>query len=84
MTALPVQRRPWRLPVTAAAASVTAAISVIALFDADLSGLLTRDEALLRAGQWWRVLTPILVQPAGWGQFAFNLTGLQQLIGASR
>ncbi len=36
----------------------------------------------MRAGQWWRIITPVLVQPDGWGQLVFNLLGLT-IVGAA-
>jgi len=36
---------------------------------------LQRDPVHLRAGQWWRLASPLLVQPSGWGQYAYNLLG---------
>ncbi|MEI2778466.1 MAG: rhomboid family intramembrane serine protease [Tetrasphaera sp.] len=74
---------PWTtVPITLTAFAVTAAVSVAALLDPALEHLLTRDAALVRAGQWWRLITPILVQPDGWGQFAFNLAGVA-VVGAA-
>jgi membrane associated rhomboid family serine protease len=37
---------------------------------------LQRDRSSLEAGQWWRLVTPMFVQPAGIGQYAFNVIGL--------
>jgi hypothetical protein len=61
------------------ACAVTVAVSVAALFNPTLMNLFTRDLAQLRAGQWWRGFTPVLVQSDGWGQLAFNLLGLALL-----
>jgi membrane associated rhomboid family serine protease len=33
------------------------------------------NRARLLDGQWWRLVTPMLVQPSGAGQYAFNLLG---------
>lgn len=37
---------------------------------------LQRDPSRLGDGQWWRVLTPLFVQPSGLGQYVFNLLGV--------
>ncbi|WIB59777.1 rhomboid family intramembrane serine protease [Curtobacterium sp. MCLR17_007] len=55
---------------------VTAAVSVAAVVHPSLTAVMIRDGELVRAGQWWRLVTSILVQPDGWGQFAFNLLGI--------
>lgn len=55
---------------------VTAAVSVAAVVHSPLTAVMIRDGELVRAGQWWRLVTSILVQPDGWGQFAFNLLGI--------
>ena len=74
---------PRRRPVlTVVVCAVTVAVSVAALFSPTLMNLFTRDLAQLRAGQWWRGFTPVLVQSDGWGQLAFNLLGLA-LLGAA-
>jgi membrane associated rhomboid family serine protease len=44
--------------------------------------LFVRNLPHLRTGQWWRVVTPVLVQPSGWGQLVFNLLGIA-VIGAA-
>ncbi|MEA2842401.1 MAG: hypothetical protein QOJ69_72 [Actinomycetota bacterium] len=62
--------------LTAVVFAVTLAVSVAALFIPDLMALFTRDLAKVRQGQWWRVVTPLLVQSSGWGQLVFNLAGL--------
>lgn len=71
------QRTDPRPPVrTFAVFAVTLAISVVALLSPALMNASTRDLPRLRAGQWWRIVTPVLVQPSGWGQLVFNLLGL--------
>jgi len=62
--------------LTAVVFAATLAVSVAALFIPDLMVLFTRDLAKVRQGQWWRVVTPLLVQSSGWGQLVFNLAGL--------
>ncbi|WP_080737173.1 rhomboid family intramembrane serine protease [Rhodococcoides fascians] len=56
-------------------ASITTVVSVVAFLDSSVMDLLVRNRPLLESGQWWRAVTPVLVQPDGWGQFAFNLLG---------
>ena len=55
---------------------VTALVSVTAILHPQWTLLLRRDEPAWAAGQLWRILTPVLVQPDGWGQLAFNLAGI--------
>lgn len=62
--------------MTAVVAAVTMAVSVAALINTSFMGVTSRDLGRLRSGQWWRVASPVFVQSSGWGQLAFNMTGL--------
>jgi Rhomboid family len=55
---------------------VTSCVSIAALVSPALMRLFVRDLPKLKAGQWWRVVTPVLVQPSGWGQLVFNVLGI--------
>ncbi|MDQ2729023.1 MAG: rhomboid family intramembrane serine protease [Actinomycetota bacterium] len=78
--ATPVRRSvAWLTGVVSAG---TLAASLAALARATLMQATTRNLAQLRAGQWWRIITPVFVQPDGWGQLAFNLLGVT-VIGAA-
>ena len=73
---------PIRRPVlTVVVCAVTLVVSTVALLCPALMRLFVRNPQL-RTGQWWRVVTPVLVQPSGWGQVAFNLLGIA-VIGAA-
>jgi membrane associated rhomboid family serine protease len=62
--------------LTGVVAVGTLAVSIAALASPGLMQLMTRNVAELRTGQWWRIVTPVLVQPDGWGQLVFNLLGV--------
>jgi len=72
-------RGPW---LTGAVSAVTLAVSITALASPALMRLLTRDVPRLWSGDWWRALTPLLVQSDGWGQLGFNLLGIA-VVGAA-
>jgi membrane associated rhomboid family serine protease len=80
--ARPGEARAPRPVLTAAVFAVTLATSVAALASPVLMQLFTRDLPRLRAGQWWRVVTPLFVQPSGWGQLVFNTVGIA-VVGAA-
>ncbi|MDI1460929.1 rhomboid family intramembrane serine protease [Catellatospora sp. KI3] len=63
-------------PLTAAIALLTTATFAAQLAEPAVVDLLHRDAALIRDGQWWRLLSPLLVQPSGWGQYLYNTLGL--------
>jgi rhomboid protease GluP len=42
---------------------------------------LERRPGMLASGQWWRLITPILINPEGWRQITFNLLGIA-IVGA--
>lgn len=74
---------PTRRPaLTAVVCGVTLAVSVAALASPALMRLFVRNLPHLRTGQWWRMVTPVLVQPSGWGQLVFNLLGIA-VVGAA-
>jgi rhomboid protease GluP len=37
---------------------------------------LERTPGMLASGQWWRLITSILINPEGWSQIVFNLSGI--------
>jgi membrane associated rhomboid family serine protease len=78
----PVDAGRSRPVLTAMVFTVTLAISIASLVSPTLMHLFVRDLPQLQAGQWWRVVTPVLVQPSGWGQLAFNLLGIA-VVGAA-
>ena len=56
-------RRRGRLPVlTVAVLAVTVAVTVVAHSRPAVFHALRRDPHALRSGQWWRLLSPVLVQ----------------------
>ena len=62
--------------LTATMFAVTLALSVAAIANTGLMRLLVTDLPRLRSGQWWRLVTPVFVQPSGWGQLIFNVLGI--------
>jgi membrane associated rhomboid family serine protease len=61
------------LPVAAISIfSVTALISGLALVSPQVLSGFRRDSDALWAGECWRLVTPLFVQSAGWGQCVYN------------
>jgi membrane associated rhomboid family serine protease len=65
-----------RYPVTAAITATTALVGAAQFAAPVVVSTLQRDPDLIRAGQWWRLLTAIFVQPSGWGQYVYNVLGI--------
>jgi membrane associated rhomboid family serine protease len=66
-----------RLPVaTFVIAVVVGAISVVGELSPSVLGALSRDRDLLLVGEWWRAVTPLVVQDGGWPGLIFNLIAL--------
>jgi rhomboid protease GluP len=62
-----------RLPVLSIVIiGTTALITGLQFVYPEVLPALTRSEEALKAGEWWRVVTPLFVQPAGWTQCVFN------------
>ena len=68
---------PRRLPLTTIAVLlITATVTGLQLiFPGELSALRRNPEAL-EAGEWWRIISPLLVHSDGWLQIAVNLLGI--------
>ena len=61
------------LPIVAISIfSVTALISVSALVFPHILAGFGRSSDALRAGEWWRLVTPLFVQSLGWSQCVYN------------
>lgn len=63
------RRWPW---TSTAIVAVTALVTGLSFADPDLLALLRRDTDSLLAGQVWRVITPLFVQPSGLVQVVLN------------
>jgi rhomboid protease GluP len=63
-------RVPW---VTLALFVVTLAVGAFAVFDDALLDAIRRDLGALRAGEWWRLITPLFGQDGGLSGLIFNL-----------
>lgn len=66
-----------RKPIIAATAVGVAAVAAVVQYAAPLVvPALEREPGALEAGQWWRLVTPLLVQTLGWYQVVTNLVTL--------
>jgi membrane associated rhomboid family serine protease len=81
-----------RVPVaTVALWIITALVTTPQILLPAVGELLRRDPIAVSTGQWWRLLTPLLVHPEGWLQVAFDFSSLlivgaiaERLWGSSR
>jgi membrane associated rhomboid family serine protease len=64
-----------KVPMTASVTTLTAVVGAGQLLGGGVVLTLQGNRARLLDGQWWRLVTPMLVQPSGAGQYAFNLLG---------
>jgi membrane associated rhomboid family serine protease len=62
-----------RLVVSSLIIAVTVLMFGLQLAYPDVLQVLRRDLAGLKAGEWWRLITPLFVQPGGVFQFLFNM-----------
>lgn len=67
--------------VRAAPLTATVAVVMTLIFAAQLAvpavvDGMQRGPGIVDEGQWWRLFGALLVQPSGWGQFAYNTIGL--------
>ena len=71
---------PPRLVATVAIVAATCFMFVLQLARPETVTWLQRDIESLKAGEWWRLITPLFVQPFGWSQFLFNLLFVAALL----
>ncbi|WP_155384511.1 rhomboid family intramembrane serine protease [Catellatospora paridis] len=62
--------------LTVGVAALTTLVFVAQLTAPGVVDALQRGPGIMRDGQWWRLVGALLVQPSGWGQFAYNTLGL--------
>lgn len=62
--------------ITVAAVGVAVVAAVVQYTVPSAVPLLQREPGALEAGQWWRLVTPLLVQTLGWYQVVTNLVTL--------
>jgi membrane associated rhomboid family serine protease len=66
-----------RKPIIAATAVGVAAVAAVVQYAVPaLVPVLERGQGALEAGEWWRLVTPLLVQTLGWYQVVTNLVTL--------
>jgi membrane associated rhomboid family serine protease len=83
MARIPTVRRALgHVPATTVITAVTALTGVVQFIHPALVLSWRRDPSALQSGQWWRLITPMLVQGSGVFQYAFNLAG-SALVGPS-
>lgn len=70
---------------------LTAIITGLQFFFPSLTSVLERTPEVLAARQWWRLITPVFINPDGWRQIIFNFLGIaiagtmvERLFGAGR
>jgi membrane associated rhomboid family serine protease len=66
-------RMPW---ATIALAALVTVVSVIGELVPSVLSTLGRDVDRLLAGEWWRAVTPLVVQDGGWPGLIFNVIAL--------
>jgi len=70
-------KMPSKIPkVTLFILLLTAITTGLQFFFPHLVGALERTPGALAAGQWWRLITPVLINPEGWRQIIFNFLGI--------
>jgi membrane associated rhomboid family serine protease len=73
---------PPKIPkATLAVLLLTSIMTGLQFFFPSLIVVLERTPGMLASGQWWRLITPILINPEGWRQIAVNLLGIA-IVGA--
>ena len=64
--------KPRTLIASSVIIAVTFLVTALQFAYPEIVAAFRRNPEALRAGQWWRLVTPLFVQPYGWGQVLFN------------
>lgn len=70
------------LVLTVTVSTVVLLVSALALWQPAIMASLVRDTAAVQDGEWWRTITPTLVQPSGALALVFLLVGFMVLVPA--
>jgi membrane associated rhomboid family serine protease len=55
---------------------LTAITTSLQFFYPEIINMLSRNPNALLAGEWWRPISPIFINPEGWNQIVFNFSAL--------
>ncbi len=55
---------------------LTAITTSLQFFYPEIINMLSRNPNALLAGEWWRLISPIFINPEGWNQIIFNFSAL--------
>lgn len=72
--------KPRSFVASAVIITATCLVFGLQLIRPEILTVLQRDIEGLKSGEWWRLITPLFVQPYGWGQFLFNLSFISALL----
>lgn len=62
--------------MTMAVIAITSVVTILQFIYPQILIILRRNPTALGAGEWWRIITPMLVHADGWGQYVFNIAGI--------
>lgn len=68
-----VKNNRFFFPMTMAIITITSVVTILQFVHPEILGVLRRNPAALASGEWWRIITPLLVHADDWGQYIFNI-----------
>ncbi|MDY0410150.1 rhomboid family intramembrane serine protease [Virgibacillus soli] len=63
-------------PMTMFIVAMTSIVTILQFIYPEILNIFRRDPVGLAAGEWWRVITPLLVHADGWWQYVFNIASI--------
>ncbi|MBY7141866.1 rhomboid family intramembrane serine protease [Virgibacillus sp. NKC19-3] len=61
------------LPMTIGIIVVTSMVTLLQFVYPEILSIMRRNPSALVMGEWWRIITPLLVHADGWWQYIFNI-----------
>ena len=68
-----IKNNKFFLSLTMVIVLITSIVTIFQFFQPEVLNILRRDPERLASGEWWRIITPLLVHSDGWGQYIFNI-----------
>lgn len=69
----PIKHNNYFYSLTMVIVLITSIVTIFQFFHPEVLSILHRDPAGLASGEWWRIISPLLVHADGWGQYIFNI-----------
>lgn len=68
-----IKNKRFFFPMTVTIIGITSVVTILQFVYPEILSIFRRDPTALAVGEWWRIITPLLVHSDGWWQYVFNI-----------